>query len=74
MKLYLTDLADPSVGMSQRTWEIDCPFDVIEPYPEDIELGDWFKEQMINIYKEFADGKLLAEYDFELENLSDPLN
>lgn len=78
MKLYLTDKGDESVGIFPVTWEVDVPFE--KPDPDIILLDDdfddleWFRQQQIDIYKEYCQGKLTAEYDFELENLSNPLN
>ena len=70
MKLIITDWGDPSVGVFENTMEIDCPFE----RERDDFFGEYqltepqeFKEQMLNIYKEYANGKLTAAYDFELK-------
>jgi len=71
MKLIITDWGDPSVGIWAISYEINCPFE--KPDSDVILLDDdfddlgWFRQQQIDIYKEYAQGKLTAQYDFELE-------
>ncbi len=71
MKLIITDWGDPSVGIWIISYEINCPFE--KPDPDVILLDDdfndleWFRQQQIDIYKEYAQGKLTAAYDFELQ-------
>ena len=62
MKLFITDHADPNVGLFSSTWEIECPF---ENNVDDKEFHEWFRTAQIEIYKEIAVGKITAEYDFE---------
>lgn len=61
MKLIVTDHADPSVGMFQQTWEVDCPF----TSDSDKETLEYFRNQIVSLYKEFGDGYVEAIYDFE---------
>ena len=63
MKLYITDRGDPSVGIFPIGWSVDCPFDE-KTEPETLEF---FREQIKGIYREFAEGRIVAEYDFELK-------
>lgn len=65
MKLIITDFGDPSVGIFSATYSVDCPFEVDDTDKESI---DFFREAMCITYGEFAQGKLVAEYDFEIEN------
>lgn len=71
MKLHLCDQGDESVGIFPITWEVDCPFekpDLSKLFTDDdIADFEWFKQQQIDIYKEYAQGKLTAAYDFELQ-------
>ena len=61
-KLFITDHADPSVGLFPITYTIEHPFTKDEA---DKNLRDWFREHMETIYYEFSEGKITAEYDFE---------
>jgi len=60
IKLHITDQGDPSAGISPRTYTVDSPFD--EQHC-DAEEMDWFREQMENIYKGFAEGRLTSNYE-----------
>jgi hypothetical protein len=60
MKLFITDFADPSVGLFQASYDVVCPFE-----KEDVHALSFFKEEIKKIYSEFAEGKVVAEYDFE---------
>ena len=60
--LEITDTGDPSVGIFARSFEIQCPFSEQEIDKED---ADWFKTKMIELYREFCEGAIIAEYDFE---------
>ena len=62
MKLIVTDHADPSVGIFTQTWAIECPFDA-ESEGEDLEF---FKDSIVEVFRNFAFGKVTAEYDYEL--------
>lgn len=62
-KLIVTDHADPSVGLLVRTFSVECPFD----HQSEQEELEFFRNAIIEAYKEFADGKVTAEYDFEYD-------
>ena len=62
VKLFITDHADPSVGLFSETHTIETPFEACE---EDFELREWFRLEQVKIYREFAMGNVTAEYDFE---------
>jgi hypothetical protein len=64
-QLFITDLGDPSVGIFTQTWIIDTPLSQTDDY-EDLNS---FKEIMVGLYSDYADGKVIGEYDFE--NLPD---
>ena len=61
-KLFITDHADPSVGVFAQTFTIEAPFEGTE---EDFEVREWFRLEQVEIYKEVAFGRITAEYDFE---------
>lgn len=63
MKLFITDHADPSVGLFSQEWAIECPFSEKEETTES--FLEWFKLHLIGIYVEFSEGRVTAEYDFE---------
>lgn len=63
--LYVTDHGDPSVGIFSRQWTIQSPFVRVD-ISGDKDVLDYFKNQMITAYNEFSDGKITAEYDFEI--------
>lgn len=66
MKLFITDKGDPSVGIREITYQVDVPFDVDINTTEDQEDDlEYFKSCMLNVYKEFSQGKLIAEYNFK---------
>lgn len=63
MKLIVTDKGDPSVGIFETSWEIDAPLQSTE----DSESLEFFRSEIIKLYKEFSEGKIIAEYDHELK-------
>lgn len=67
MKLYITDLGDESVGIFAQTWTIEVPFEKDDADEKDLA---WFKRHISEAYREFASGKLVADYDFEQEMLN----
>jgi len=62
MKLYITDLGDPSVGIFAMTWILDCPFEYDK---EEIENMEQFRIDQLKIYNDYSEGHLIADYDFE---------
>ena len=64
MNLIITDQGDESVGIFSQTFKIETPFSENEDTREDIE---WFRDRLIQAYAEFAQGRLLAMYDFEIK-------
>lgn len=60
MKLIITDYGDPSVGIFSQEWEIDCPFHESDIDNEGLE---WFKRDIINIYKDYCEGSIQAYYE-----------
>lgn len=69
-KLYIHDTGDPSVGIFPTGWEAEVPIYIPDSHnmsEEDKESLDFFRNQMLEVYKEFAEGKLWAMYDFESE-------
>lgn len=61
MKLYITDKGDETVGVFGQTWTIEAPFE----YEAESDDCEWFRENILEIYKEFAFGAIVAVYDFE---------
>lgn len=66
LKLIVRDAGDPSVGIFPTIWEVDAPFSREHDEPKD--LND-FRNEVIKLYKEFAEGKLTVLYDFEIEQI-----
>ena len=63
MKLYVTDKGDPSVGIFDETWEVECPLDI----SDDSYASNYFREKIITLYSVFAFGRVTATYDFEID-------
>jgi hypothetical protein len=61
--LFLTifDNGDMSVGISPQSWSVKCPFFM----DEDKEIQEQFREDILNAYKEFSEGKLNSFFDYE---------
>jgi hypothetical protein len=68
MKLIITDKGDPSVGIFECQYSIECPFNKDEIEKADLEM---FRQEMINIYADYSQMKIYADYDFELESLKE---
>ena len=67
-QLFVTDHGDPSVGIPELTWVIDCPVFINNDHnisEDELEALEYFRKGMIEVFKEFTDGKLTADYDFE---------
>lgn len=62
MKLIIHEQGDLSVGMPERWYEIECPFEKDEVWSSDLSN---FKDRMKAIYAEYAEMKVTAFYDFE---------
>jgi hypothetical protein len=60
--LFITDHGDESVGIFSQSFIIETQFENCEDDKEELE---WFRNAQIEIYKEYASGKVTAEYDFE---------
>ena len=63
LKLIIVDHAEPSVGLLESRYEIDCPFDS-DAGVEDRKL---FAIEAISAFVEFAQGKLTYYYNDEKE-------
>jgi hypothetical protein len=61
LKLIITDHADPSVGLFERSYEIDCPFGS----EADIEDRKLFAVEARLLFADFAQGKLTSHYSDE---------
>lgn len=64
MKLLLTDYRDGTVGMFPKHYDLDCPFEKDEVDKIDL---DEFKNSIVQVYKEYFEGRISAKYDFEME-------
>jgi hypothetical protein len=62
MILYVIDKGDPSVGLFQAEYQIQCPFDKEDMNPEELVQ---FKHDIENIYSDYSNGKLILRYDYE---------
>lgn len=72
MKLIVIDKGDPKVGIHEAQYEIQTPFsnhDSGELYTTSKEEIDYFKNEIINLYKSFANGRVIALYDFEFKQM-----
>ena len=69
MKLIVTDKGDPSVGIYPMDWIIETPFN--DDWKEETDQLEYFREVIKALYREFAEGRIEAEYDFELRNFKD---
>lgn len=68
MKLIIEDLGDPTVGIFSRTFIIECPFEFGNVEIDEMKI---FKEDMVEIYKDYADGNIIAQYDMSVhQNIS----
>lgn len=65
-KLHLTTAGDSSVGIPPQSYTIECPFDRVDT--DDAELRN-FKTEMELTYSAWLDEKVLAVYDFEIEEM-----
>ncbi len=63
MKLFIREAGDMSAGIFPATWQVDCPFEADE---QDEETLDWFKEQILSLYREFAGTQMTAYYEHEI--------
>lgn len=70
LKLYIWDEGDPSVGLFSQEWIIDCPFTKDEVDEENL---DWFKQQILDSYKEYCQGRCVCMYEFELQQENEQL-
>lgn len=61
MKLIIREYGDNSVGIRDAYYEVECPFE------KDVEEEnlEFFRKNIEGIYREFCEGKIRAEYDFE---------
>ena len=67
LKLIITDHACPSVGLFERSYEIDCPFGS----ESDIEDRKRFATEVIPAFDDFAQGKLTYYYSDEIQEHED---
>lgn len=64
MKLIIIEHGDWDVGIPDSYFEIDCPFNKEDLAEEDIQD---FKEEIAKIYMNFCEGKIRADFDFEID-------
>lgn len=65
MILTITDQGDESVGIFSCSFEIQCP---VEKWDDKDEI-EGFRKMMIDAYSQFAIGKVVATFDYEMEEL-----
>lgn len=73
-KLVITDHGDSSVGIFPCSWEIDVPIyipDYKEMSNSNKEDLEFFRKGMIEVYKEFCDGRISAEFDYEFKQMEE---
>lgn len=66
IRLIIEDKGDVSVGIFPQSWDIETPFYDINP-----EGMEWFARKMVEVYSEFADGKITYTYTKNNEIISD---
>jgi len=74
MKLIVIDKGDPQVGIHEAKYEVDSPFgnpDTGEFYTTSKEETEFFRNEIINLYKSFSHGRVIALYDFEFKQMGD---
>lgn len=69
MKLHIIEQGDSSVGIPERHYQVDCPFEKDEAEKYDL---DQFKSRIIQTYYNWAEMHMEAYYDFELQQLIEP--
>lgn len=63
----ITDRGDPSVGIMEKSWEIECPF-----YSDaDKEEVEHFRTKIKELYSEYSEGRIVVEFNFELKYQDD---
>lgn len=61
---YVTDNGDLSVGILAQTWELQCPF-----YSDaDADEKEHYRNAIADVYKEFAEGKIVVQFDYEIKD------
>ena len=65
MKLHVIDCGDPSVGIFQQEFEVDCPFALDDG--TNINEHYYFKQEIEKLFSEYAEGRLILKYDYEIE-------
>lgn len=76
-KLIIHYNDDMSVGIFPQTWEVDVPFYISDSTQmDDVDKEDLerFRKEMSDIYSEYADGRVWAQYDFELKAENDMMD
>ena len=67
IKLIVTDNGDSSVGIYPQSWQLETPL----CDANDKDCLEYFREAISKLYTEFSEGRIRAEYDFELKNYKD---
>jgi len=63
-KAIVIDYADPSVGLMQRDYSVDLPFDLFDG---DTDTREFFRTKIAELYGEFAEGKIVVHFQDEIE-------
>lgn len=72
-KLIVTDKGDPSVGIWECSWIVEAPFTEKQAIEysksndkDDKETLEFFRSKIVELYKEYSEGRIIAEYEFEV--------
>lgn len=65
-KATIIDYADPSVGLMQRDYSIELPFDLFDG---DTDTREFFRTKIAELYSEFAEGKIVVHFQDEIEEM-----
>jgi hypothetical protein len=63
--LYVSDKGDSSVGIYEIEYKIKCPFNKNDV---DYKELDYFKDKIMDLYQQYTDTKIIADYNHELIN------
>jgi hypothetical protein len=67
-KAAVIDYADPSVGLMQRDYSVDLPFEFDQIESDEREF---FRLKLAELYGEFAEGKIMVHFEDELKKMED---
>lgn len=70
LTLEVYDSGDPSVGIPDASWQVQCPFCFQDADHEELEQ---FREGVMALYSNYCNGRLIATYCFEAKAIEKAL-